>query len=171
MRLNFLCIFNTLEQKFRGGNSIGNELFSCAPVNPRPPRPPHQSGEDLNTVIITDCIGHIFFFKIKVLFQREAQRRHCREQAGASRGLEDLPDGNKRRWLLIKGSHWWAQPLGPGPPPPPGPGLPLQRSLGARPGLSLSAPLLLLSHPQASACSCPHSSSPSGLLSSLINRN
>lgn len=157
MRLNFLCIFNTLEQKFRGGNSIGNELFSCAPVNPQPPRPPHQSGEDLNTVIITDCIGHIFFFKIKVLFKREAQRHHCREQAGASRGLEDLPDGNKRRWLLIKGSHWWAQPLGPGPPPTSGPWAPTAEVLGRQtwcfplsplakspPGLSLLLPPLVI---------------------------
>ena len=65
----------------------------------------------------------------------------------------------------------WAQPLGRGPPPPPDPGLPLQSSLWGRPGLSLSAPLPLLSHPQASAHSCPHLSSPPGLLSSLINRN
>lgn len=160
-----------IRTEIQKGKSTGKELFSCAPVNPQPPRPPHQSGGNLNTVIITVCIGHIFFFKIKVLFQREAQSRHCREQAGASWGLEDLPDGNKRRWLLIKESHWWAEALGPGPPPPPDPGLPLQSSLSTRPGLSLSAPLPLLSHPQASARSCPHSSSPPGLLSSSINRN
>ena len=106
--IKFPVYLQYIRAEIQRGNSIGNGLFSCAPVNPWPPRPPHQSGEDLNTAIMTDCIGHIFFFKMKVLFQREAQRRHCREQAGASRGLEDLPDGNKRRWLLIKGSHWWA---------------------------------------------------------------
>lgn len=36
-----------------------------------------------------------FSFRIKVLFQREAQSHHCLEQIRASPGLKDLPEGNK----------------------------------------------------------------------------
>lgn len=36
------------------------------------------------------------FFRIKVLFQREAQSHHCLQQPRALPGLKDLREGNKK---------------------------------------------------------------------------
>lgn len=85
--------------------------FASAPASPHF-LPSHQGPGLLSAVPMTCRTGYTFFFKIKVLFPRGAQSPHCQEQARASLGLKDLPEGNKRQWLLIHKSPWWPQPPG-----------------------------------------------------------
>lgn len=115
---------------------------------------------------MTFCVGYIFFLKITVLFHREAQSPHCHEQARASPGLKDLPDGNKRPSLLIKQSP----PSAPQPQglPPGGPWLgpcrALLESSGPRPAPAPPPspyPTAGLGLPLAPACPVPDPSFPS----------
>lgn len=116
LELHFLRVFrNPLQQKSREKKKVmSSQLlwsFASAPASPHF-LPSHQGPGLLSAVAMTCRTGYTFFFKIKVLFPRGAQSPHCQEQARASLGLKDLPEGNKRQWLLIHKSPWWPQPPG-----------------------------------------------------------
>ena len=72
--IKFLVYLQYIRTEIQRGKQRWERTILLAPVNPWPPRPPHQSGEDLNTVIMTDCIGHIFFFKMRKFYFREKHK-------------------------------------------------------------------------------------------------
>lgn len=56
--------------------------------------PSHQGGAELSTVATT-CVGYIFFFKIKVLFQRGAQSPTVKNKPGPLWDSRTFPEGTK----------------------------------------------------------------------------
>lgn len=97
--LHFLCIFrNPLQQNSRRKKKIGISsqlLWSFVGTQESPHfLPSHQGGAELSTVATT-CAGYIFFFKIKVLFQRGAQSPTVKNKPGPLWDSRTFPEGTK----------------------------------------------------------------------------
>lgn len=96
------------------------------------------------------------FFRIKVLFQREAQSHHCLQQPRALPGLKDLREGNKKALALDEEASAGA----PAPPPLRHPGLG-SPSPSAQ-SLSLSGPVPPIKSAPGPSPPLPHPIIPSG---------